>query len=355
MPPKTLRTAALCVLALAPLAQAQKTHTLPATPQTVVWGHFDASLPPALTVHSGDTVIMQTLSTCGTPASLEARGVAPADIPPYVQTIWDNIPADKGPGSHILTGPVTIAEAEPGDVLEVRIKKIHLDVPWACNSQLKGGFLDADFPGPHAKIIPLDRTRMTGNFAPGVTVPLRPFFGDMGLAPAPESGRISSGPPGANAGNMDLKELTAGTSVFIPVRAKGALFQTGDGHAGQGNGEIDIMALETQLTGTFQFIVHKKKEAEPPLEWPRAETPTHYISTGFDRDLTQAATISIHNMITFLSAQMTDHPRLSPEDAYALISVACDVDVTELVDGNKGIHTMCPKSLFTTPKKTPKK
>jgi len=158
---------------------------------------------------------------------------------------------------------------------------------------------------------------------------------------------VNSAPPDIHAGNMDNKELVEGSTLYIPVHAHGALFEAGDGHAGQGNGEVDITAMETQLTGTFQFVLHKKTaDGTPSLEWPRAETPSSYISMGFDEDLTKAAEISIRNMITFLSEQMDDHSRLTREDAYALISVACDVDVTELVDGNKGIHTMCPKSLF---------
>ena len=145
---------------------------------------------------------------------------------------------------------------------------------------------------------------------------------------------------------MDNKEMVEGTTLFIPVHAKGALFEAGDGHAGQGNGEVDITAMETQLTGTFQFFLHKQGPGESPLLWPRGETPAYYISMGFDEDLTRATEISVRNMITFLSEQMTDHPRMSREEAYALISVACDVDITELVDGNKGVHTMCAKSLF---------
>jgi acetamidase/formamidase len=325
-----LRSAILCAAfsLLAPLAHAQQPQTLLVSPSTVIWGHFWSEAKPALTVKSGDTVVMQTISTCGAPEHLKAIGVADADIPPYVANIFANMPPpeERGPGSHI--------------------KKIHLDVPWACNSDLKGGFLDADFPTPQARIIPLDRKKMTGAFSQKITIPLHPFFGDMGLAPSVEAGKISSGPPGAHAGNMDNKELVAGSTLFIPVRAKDGLFEAGDGHAGQGNGEVDVMALETQLTGTFQFIVHKKKEEESALLWPRAETPASYISMGFDQDLTKAAEISLHNMITFLSEQMTDHPRISREEAYALISVACDVDITELVDGNKGVHTMCAKSLF---------
>jgi acetamidase/formamidase len=351
MPTQLLRSAALCIAVslLVPLANAQQTHTLLATPTTVAWGYYWSQAKPVLTVKSGDTVIMQTLSTCGPPARLEPRGIAHADIPPYVAEVYDKVPqAERGPGGHILTGPVAIEEAEPGDVLEVRIKKVHIDVPWACNGAGKNGFLAQDFPKGYSKIIPLDLKKMTAAFSPGITIPLHPFFGSMGIAPPEEAGKLNSAPPGTHAGNMDNKELVEGTTVFIPVHAKGALFEAGDGHAGQGNGEVDITAMETMLTGTFQFIVHKKAEGESALLWPRAETPTYYISMGFDEDLTKATTISIRNMITFLSEQMTDHPRLTREEAYALISVACDVDITELVDGNKGVHTMCAKSLFTT-------
>ena len=341
--------AALCAGALLfpALTSAQQTKTLLATPATVAWGYYWSKATPVLTVKSGDTVVMQTLSTCGPAARLETRGIAHADIPDYVREIYDKVPqAERGPGGHILTGPVAIEEAEPGDVLEVRIKKIHVDVPWACNSAGKNGFLASDFPNGYAKIIPLDLQKMTAAFAPGITIPMHPFFGSMGIAPPEEAGKLNSAPPGTHAGNMDNKDLVEGTTLFIPVHAKGALFEAGDGHAGQGNGEVDITAMETMLTGTFQFIVHKKKDGESALLWPRAESPTFYYSMGFDEDLTKATTISVRNMITFLSEQMTDHPRLTREEAYALISVACDVDITELVDGNKGVHTMCAKSLF---------
>ena len=349
------RGAALCAALslLAPAAFAQQTHTLLATPDTVAWGYYWSEAKPVLSVHSGDTVVMQTLSTCGPPSRLEARGIAHADIPPYVADIYDKVPqSERGPGGHILTGPVAIAEAEPGDVLEVRIKKIHIDVPWACNGAGKNGFLAADFPKGYSKIIPLDLQKMTGSFSPGISIPLHPFFGSMGIAPPSEMGKLDSAPPNVHAGNMDNKEMVEGSTLFIPVHAKGALFEAGDGHAGQGNGEVDITAMETQLTGTFEFIVHKKS-GDSPLLWPRAETPAYYISMGFDQDLTKAATISVRNMITFLSEQMTDHPRMSREEAYSLISVACDVDITELVDGNKGVHTMCAKKLFSTPPAAP--
>jgi len=344
--PKTFLFAVGIFLSVA--AGAQQTHTLLATPTTVAWGYYWSQAKPVMTVKSGDTVVMQTLSTCGPAERLEGRGVAHAEIPESVREIYAKVPqAERGPGGHILTGPVAIAEAEPGDVLEVQIQKVQIDVPWSCNGAGKNGFLAKDYPKGFTKIVPLDRKRMTAAFAPGITVPLHPFFGSMGIAPPEEAGKLNSAPPGTHAGNMDNKEMVEGTTLFIPVHVKGALFEAGDGHAGQGNGEVDITALETQLTGTFKFIVHKKVAGESALLWPRGETPTHYIAMGFDEDLTKATEISVRNMITFLSEQMADHPRLSRDDAYALISVACDVDITELVDGNKGVHTMCAKSLFT--------
>jgi acetamidase/formamidase len=340
--------------AVTPLS-AQSTKTLLATPETITWGSYNGRAKPALTVKSGDTVVIQTLSTCGPPEQLQARGVAAADIPDYVGKIYKDFPAaDKGPGGHILTGPVAIEEAEPGDVLEVRIQKIAIDVPWACNSFGPGrGFIPNDFPYARTKIIPLDRTRMLGHFGPGIDIPLHPFFGSMGIA-ASAAGKTDSAPPWMNAGNMDNKELVAGTTLFIPVNSKGANFEAGDGHAGQGNGEVDITAMETQLTGTFQFIVHKASAeglTDPNRQvWPRAETPTAYIAMGFHEDLKSATEMAVRNMITFLSTpgQSPVSPALSRADAYALVSVACDVDITQLVDLPRvGVHVMCPKAMFT--------
>ncbi len=322
--------------------------TLLATSQTVVWGNYNGRAKPALTIKSGDTVTIQTLSTCGDPERLEANGVKAADIPAYVGEIYKNFPAsEKGPGGHILTGPVAITDAQPGDVLEVRIQKISIDVPWACNSFGAGrGFLPDDFPYSRTKIIPLDRAKMLAEFAPGVEIPLHPFFGSMGIATP--AGKTDSAPPWMNAGNMDNKELVAGSTLFLPVNTLGGNFEVGDGHAGQGNGEVDITALETQLTGTFQFILHKGSLSDPNrLVWPRAETATAYIAMGFHEDLKRAAEMAVRNMISFLAEQDPDHPKLSREDAYSLISVACDVDITQLVDLPRvGVHVMCPKALF---------
>jgi acetamidase/formamidase len=334
---------------------AQTTQTLLATPTTVAWGYYSAHAKPVLTVHSGDTVVMQTASTCGPPARLESEGVKPSDIPSWLGTLYDKVPmADRGPGGHILTGPVAIAEAEPGDVLEVRVLKISLDTDFACNGFGAGrGFLPDDFPYGRTKIIPLNRSAMTADFAPGITIPLHPFFGSMGIAPPESAGKWNSAPPWMHGGNMDNKELTVGSTIFYPVNAPGALFEAGDGHAGQGNGEVDITALETFLTGTFQFTVLKGEAAREHLLWPRAETPTEYIAMGFSEDLKTATEMAIRNMITFLSEQNPDYPHLSRDDAYALISTACDVDITQLVDTKSGVHVMCPKALFTGPKSAP--
>ena len=318
-------------------------HTVLATSKTVEWGHYAANAKPAITVHSGDTVTLQTLSTCGPTDRLIARGIKPEDIPDYNEEVYKNYPdADKGPGGHILTGPVDIAEAEPGDVLKVEILKINLDANFACNGfGLHRGFLPMEFPYSRQRIIPLDREKMIGHFAPGIDIPLHPFFGSMGVAPG--QGRVDSAPPFAHAGNMDNKELVAGTTLYIPVAAKGALFVAGDGHAGQGNGEVDITAMETFLTGTFRFTVIKNK----PLLWPRAETPTHFITMGFSPDLKEATEHALRDMIDYL----VEEKHMTRDDAYMLSSVAVDMDITQLVDGNVGVHAMLPKNIFIAPTK----
>jgi acetamidase/formamidase len=325
----------LLLLPILPIAQAAD-FDLPASPSTVVWGYYSAQAKPALTIHSGDTVRIHTVSTCSL-ERVEALGVPHNAIPQYDRDIHEKV-TEKGPGGHILTGPVAISEAEPGDVLEVDIEKIDIDVPYACNGFGPGrGFLPNDFPYARTKVIPLDLKHMLARFAPRIELPLHPFFGSMGVAP-PSGGKLNSGPPWMHAGNIDNKELVAGTTLYIPVHAKGALFEVGDGHAGQGNGEVDITALETWLTGTFRFVVHKDQH----LLWPRAETPTSYISMGFDEDLKTAAEMAVRNMIDFLVLEK----RLTRDDAYALTSVAVDVDITQLVDGKVGVHAICPKNIF---------
>lgn len=335
-----MRLTLLAALALASPAAAE-TYELKATPQTVAWGHYDAADAPVLTIKSGDTVVIHTLLT-NSPAGLEKAGVAPADVEPALRAVFDGVPAAKrGPGGHILTGPIAIEGAEPGDTLEVRIRKIDLAIPYAYNAFRYGaGFLTDDFPYARMKIVPLDLKRMVGKFAPGIEVPLAPFFGSMGVAPPPSFGRYDSAPPTINGGNMDDKALVAGTTLFLPVHARGALFQAGDGHAAQGNGEVDITALETSLTGTFEFILHKRA----PTPYPRAETPTAYIAIGFDDDLSNATRKALRNIIDFLVTAKG----MTRDDAYMLVSVAGDVEVTELVDRNKGVHVVLPKKVFVT-------
>ncbi|HEY2117196.1 MAG TPA: acetamidase/formamidase family protein, partial [Candidatus Angelobacter sp.] len=206
---------------------------LPATPKTVAWGYYDAAAPPVLRIHSGDTVEFDTLLT-NSPAGLEKAGVAPDQVEQSLRDIYKEV-TNKGPGGHILNGPIYVEEAEPGDTLEVRIQKIDLAIPYAYNAfGPTRGFLPEDFPYRKMKIIPLDKDRMVAKFAPGIEIPLHPFFGSMGVAPPEAFGRIDSAPPSLHAGNMDNKELVAGTTLFLPVHARGALFEIGDGHAGQG-------------------------------------------------------------------------------------------------------------------------
>jgi acetamidase/formamidase len=288
-----------------------------------------------LRIRSGDTVSIQTVSQSLIPADLKTAHV---EVPANIDQIRNGV-KDRGPGRHLLTGPVYIEGAEPGNVLEVRIQKIDLDLPYAENYfRPTAGFLPEDFPYARFRIIPLDRQRMVANFGNGIEIPLRPFFGSMGVAPPAEAGRYDSAPPWIHAGNIDNKEFVAGTALYIPVHVKGALFEVGDGHAVQGDGEVDITALETSLTGTFQFIVRKDMH----LAWPRGETPTHYIVMGTDEELAIATKIAVREMIDFLVKQKG----LSRDDAYMLASAAADFHITQLVDGRKGVHGMIAKSIF---------
>jgi acetamidase/formamidase len=324
---------------LFPLGAHAETFTLDAAPNTVAWGNYDAERAPVLRIKSGDTVIFRTLLT-NSPTGLEKAGVKPADVEQSLRDVFGAVPqADRGPGGHILDGPVYIEGAEPGDTLEIHLEKINLAIPYAYNGFRYGaGILTDEFPYSRIKIIPLDRNRMVADFAPGIEIPLHPFFGSMGVGPPPDFGRYDSTPPTIIGGNMDNKELVAGTTLYLPVWNKGALFEIGDGHAGQGNGESDVTAMETSLIGTLSFVVRKDLH----VTYPRAETPTHYIAMGFDDDLSIATHKAVREMVDFLVG--TKH--MSRDDAYMLVSVAGDVDVTELVDRNKGVHVMLPKAIF---------
>jgi acetamidase/formamidase len=327
---------------LAALAAAHAAdYKLTSSPGTVVWGNYWAGAKPVLRIQSGDTVEILTMST-SSPAALARVGVKDADIQPEWKAIYANQPPrdQRGPGGHVLTGPIFIEGAEPGDVLEVRIQKIKLATPYAYNgfSPNRGVLPPEDFQQGKSRLIPLDLTRNVALFAPNIEIPLHPFFGSMGVAPDPSKGKLDSAPPGDHAGNLDNKDLVEGTILYIPVHAPGALFEVGDGHAGQGNGEVDITAMETSLVGTFQFVVRKDMK----LQWPFGETPTHWIAMGLDKDLTQALILAVRQAIDFLVTEK----HMTREDAYALCSVAVDFNVTQAVDGTKGIHAMIPKSIF---------
>jgi len=319
-------------------AQPPKIHRLEATPSTVAYGYYWSEAKPALHIDSGDIIDVDTLLT-NTPAGLEKAGVPQSRVQSSLETIVAEVSGDrKGPGGHILTGPVYVEGAEPGDVLEVKILSIQLAIDYGYNG-CKGFMPENCEPESPIKIIPLDRSRMTAEFSPGIVLPLHPFFGSMGVAPAPEAGRLSSNPPGRHAGNLDNRELVAGSTLYIPVFTRGALFEIGDGHAAQGDGEVDQTAIETSLRGRVQLTVRKDMK----LTWPRAETATDYISMAADPDLTVATREAIQEMIDFLESQK----KLTRQQAYQLVSLAGNVAVTQLVDKpNMGVHVRMPKSIF---------
>jgi acetamidase/formamidase len=304
-------------------------------------GYFSAALKPVLTINSGDTVTIETVAGLE-PAIIDASSVVPPSaVPEYVRTIRREV-TERGPGPHILTGPVFINGAAPGDVLELRIQEIDLAIDYGNNVQRPyAGALPEEFPGFFQRIIPIDRQAKTATLAPGVVVPVnRPFFGVMGVAPLPAMGRISSMPPGVHTGNLDNKDLIAGTSLYLPVYAEGALFSVGDAHAAQGQGEVDLSAIETGLRGKFQFIVHKDMK----ITWPRAETATHWIVMGLNPNLEEAMKMAVRETINFLTERF---PKVSRQEAYMIASIAVDYHVTQVVDGTKGIHGMIPKAIFT--------
>lgn len=314
-------------------------HKLVASPKTIILGYYSADATPVLRVRSGDLVEVSTMIT-NSPAGLQRAGVKPEDIQPELRAIIDSVKRTPGLGGHILTGPIYVEGADSGDVLEVRINKIDLAIPYAYNSfGGRSGFIPEDYGYSKTKIIPLDKKTMMAHFGPGIDIPMHPFFGSIGDAPPASMGKVSSAPPGIYAGNLDNKELVAGTTLYIPVHTKGALLEIGDGHAGQGNGEVDITALETSLVGHFQLIVRKDLK----LTWPRGETPTHWIAMGIDKDLVTATKTAIRQAIDFLVTMKG----MNKDDAYMLVSTACDVDITQLVDGPYGVHVMIPKNIFT--------
>lgn len=307
-------------------------HQLNPSPETVHWGHLDASIPPRLTVESGDEVVIDTVS-----GGKDDLAGDLSIVRPIHRRIIETVPRIDGP--HILTGPVAIHGAEPGDTLEVRIKAIELTEDWGYNLiRLGRGTLPEEFPRDNQRILPINRQTMTTHLPWGVEIPLKPFFGILAVAPAPERGRVSSVPPGEFGGNLDNKELRPGSSLFLPVFVPGANFSTGDGHAVQGDGEMDVTALETCMKGTFELVLHKGQR----LNFPRAITPTHYITMGCDPDLNLAAKQVSHNMLDWLE-ELTGWKR---EEAYVFCTLACDLHVTQLVNRTKGVHGMVRRDLI---------
>lgn len=309
-------------------------HALAASPATTHWGWFDASIPHALTIDSGDRITIGTIS--GGPANLPGEGF---HVPPELLEVHEQSPR-RLPG-HILTGPVHVNGAQPGDVLEVRIIDVQLRQDWGYTFvRPLAGALPHDIEAFEQIHTRLDREKNAALLPWGLTIPLRPFFGVMGVAPPKTWGSISSIQPRAHGGNLDNKELIPGTTLYLPVFNEGAGFSCGDGHAVQGDGEVCTTAIETALTGTFELHVRKDLQ----LDYPAAETPTHLITMGMDPDLDTAARDALRRMVDRVVAQAG----LSRNHALMLMSLVADVRVSQLVNEHKGIHVMFPKSALGT-------
>jgi len=305
-------------------------HTLKSNPETCHWGYFDAKQAPVITIASGDEITIETIS--GKQDTMPPKGFI---VPPELLEVHAKTPQIIGP--HILTGPVAVAGAMPGDVLEVDILDVQLRQDWGYNSiRPLAGTLPDDFHEARTINIPMDMERMVAKLPWGVELPLSPFFGVMGVAPPPAWGRISSAVPRAMGGNLDNKELKPGTKLFLPVFVPGANFSCGDGHGVQGDGEVCVTAIETALKGRFKLTVRKDLK----FTYPRAETPTHYMTMWMDPDLDTCAMQALRDMIKLI----TERINISREDAYTLCSLAADLRVTQTVNGSKGIHVMLAKS-----------
>ena len=321
--------------------------TLRSTPETVVWGFIPAGVPPALRIKSGQTVRIDTVSHSGVntgvdPVTYFGRAGIPADqVLKDAIDIFEKVPRPKGGSAHILTGPLYIDEAQPGDMLEVRILALDYRVPYGVNNTNKGtGVLPDLLSGPAAKVIRIDTGRKVALFSNDIEIPLQPFMGIMAVAPPRDTWLISSRPPGRFGGNMDFNKLTVGATLYLPVFHQGAQFFTGDSHAVQGDGEIDGTALEASLTGTFQFIVHKG--AGRSMRWPRAEDASYYYAMGMDLDLNIAMRHATRETVDFLREEFG----LSAADAYSLASIGVDFRVAEAVDSVQMVYGMIPKRLF---------
>ena len=324
----------LCVAGEAQCAD--QIYELKPSSATVHRGFFDASLKPVLTIDSGDIVRLWTAT--GNPRYFESLGIAKEKIPPELYTAYEGAPGEQR-DDHNLDGPIAVRGAEPGDTVEIRIRAIDLWLPIAAMSfRANRGSLPEDFPYSRDRVFFLDPAKKVIEFSPGVSVPAKPFWGVIGVAPPRSMGRVPSGPPNVFGGNMDNHDLQPGTSLFLPVHVPGALISIGDGHAVQGDGEVGMSAVETSLKGEIQVVLHKGMR----ITWPRAETPTHYMTMGLHEDLNQAAKIATREMLNFV-VETKGVPR---DDALMLLSAAMDLRHAQIVDGTKGVHAMLPKSIF---------
>jgi acetamidase/formamidase len=301
-------------------------HVLPATIETTQWGWFDNAELPRLTIASGDTVVVETMTHA------HGRlwpGVTIEELK-KLRTDWPG----RGPMS--LTGPIYVTGAEPGDTLLIKIQKI-VPRPWGANFNVPGMFgeFPQQFPEGQVKYFYLDTERKVAEFAPGIEIPLRPFPGTLGVARA-EPGRYNAVPPGPFAGNLDNRDLVEGTTLHVPVFVRGALVWTGDSHAAQGNGEVNLTALETAFQEITLTITVDKSEK---IAWPRIETVDAWIAMGFDEDLTKALANAKAETANLLAEQR----KLAPDAATTLVSQTADCRVTQVVDGKKGIHCIIAK------------
>jgi acetamidase/formamidase len=318
-----------------------RTHIVESTPDTVRLGTFDATQPNVVEIDPGDTVVYPHTWT-----HFLNRLQPGVSIQQLAQWRLEN----PGKGPHSIIGPVGVTGAQPGDMLSIRFLTL-TPLEWGANlnnpGELKTGALPDEFPAGQVKYLEIDVQRKLAKFSPSITLPLGPFQGTFGVA-APEDrevvgrlapGVVSSVPPGQHAGNLDLRELQEGTVLYIPVWQPGAKIFTGDSHALQADGEVNLTALET---GMQEVRVQVHLHGRPGWEWPFAETDTHWIALGMHRDLTQAFRIALRNVLDFLSRRAG----LSRLDAYALASLAVHFRITQVVDVNQGVHAMIPKEIF---------
>lgn len=321
--------------------------TLRSTRDTVLWGYIAANLPPALTIKSGQIVEIEALSHQGLTTEQDpekffgGHGIAATDVLPDAKAVYSEVRRPKGASVHILTGPIYIEGAEAGDTLEVRVLDIKFRVPYGVNNTGPGkGVLPKLLKEQSAKLIRLDLERRVALFSSDVEIPLNPFMGIMAVSPPTSLGMVSSTPPGAWGGNIDLKFCGIGSTLYLPIFNRGGQFFTGDGHAVQGDGEVDGGAIEISLAPTLQFILHKGKS----IKLPRVETSTDYLTTGLSVDLNEATRIALQEAVDFLQ---TDKG-MSVADAYALSSLAVDLGIGEAVDIVNLVYAKIPKGIFRT-------